>query len=997
MNTKLDNITTQYRKFNDNQALTEGQLNEFIDYFEDQDRLSRTRLSGVGVVCGFKSGLVGTSSLQKIDLAQERELYLADFKYINIKQGAGVTTDGDLITLRKTDPKSQEISIDFESHNYSHYREYKDTLRYPHFFNKDKQMQLLELVTSEEYEILLSEGSNALDFFPVNAITRLDKKIVILYLESYSNEESPCEDANCDNNGAEQVSNLRVLLADQDDVENFMVNGDAKDGIFQQHNGYEELYEELKDIEAKRVILSSSVTTAESLRIKFQDAVQSPTILKDLSDGFSAIAKTFKIDMFFGGFSLADKLKQVLNTSGGDYQYRYDLLKDLIDTYNEIKELVLHLKFECCPEIASFSKHLMLGPVGATLGLGDHTPYRHNFYNSPITTNDDENHQRLVFLANRFVQKINDFQTFSGQIKITPSKRYAHLGEKALPIYYNVTKKLLEKWNFEKTQLNRETFNLSYHTNNLASVNFVQNPLLYSIDDTDFYRVEGHLGLPYKTALKNINDLRTKNNLAFQVYALVLRKGKNDAVRREISTAIEEPTIISIKELRDKLISISSDISNDSKDPERTLQTISGLDSQLKMLNTAEFAPSLSGVSVIKQNPKEDDAVSELLSEFLERKSGLEHVGGVDQGGSIFLIYDHEDNNKVIADFSLPYLCCSKKDPVFLVFPAEKLCKNDAAIPVTVLPLDGIIKAFASGTEVKAIKQIGGQNFFDPSLVADQHLEQPITFTVDDDPVDTKIVVHGLPNVSVTTGEIAYGDDKDNPDATVFFKATIVGSLEGLEYEWDFGDGSPIVKTDVFPQNGIFSHPYNLIAGQEDIYNPKLTVINANGCSTQFNVAPLTLTGQSTVSCLNGMRIVVQYKTGKSPGHGCNDANFNLKGNNVLIKGLTPNTNPNVKGNIYLSNTLGSNDQRNYPVGEPQGTNPNRYSELIITQEEAQEIASKSTDGFISFALECALPSCHTGVAWTQIFLADNPIPIYDNFPKDNFLSINPCTGEIKK
>jgi len=55
MNAKLDNITTQYRKFNENQVLTEGQLNEFIDYFEDQDRLSRTQLSGVGIVCGFKS------------------------------------------------------------------------------------------------------------------------------------------------------------------------------------------------------------------------------------------------------------------------------------------------------------------------------------------------------------------------------------------------------------------------------------------------------------------------------------------------------------------------------------------------------------------------------------------------------------------------------------------------------------------------------------------------------------------------------------------------------------------------------------------------------------------------------------------------------------------------------------------------------------------------------------------------------------------------------
>ena len=57
MSTKLSTITTQYRKFNTNQVLTEAQLNEFLDYFEDQDRMSRIGLSGVGIVCGFKCRL----------------------------------------------------------------------------------------------------------------------------------------------------------------------------------------------------------------------------------------------------------------------------------------------------------------------------------------------------------------------------------------------------------------------------------------------------------------------------------------------------------------------------------------------------------------------------------------------------------------------------------------------------------------------------------------------------------------------------------------------------------------------------------------------------------------------------------------------------------------------------------------------------------------------------------------------------------------------------
>ncbi|MBL4605338.1 MAG: hypothetical protein JKY02_06705 [Flavobacteriaceae bacterium] len=60
INTKLVDISTQYSKFNKNQVLTETQLNGFLDYFDDQHRLSRTSLSGVGIVCGFKVAYDGS-------------------------------------------------------------------------------------------------------------------------------------------------------------------------------------------------------------------------------------------------------------------------------------------------------------------------------------------------------------------------------------------------------------------------------------------------------------------------------------------------------------------------------------------------------------------------------------------------------------------------------------------------------------------------------------------------------------------------------------------------------------------------------------------------------------------------------------------------------------------------------------------------------------------------------------------------------------------------
>ena len=54
MQALLQKITPDYRAFVDDQVLTAGQLNEFLDFFQDQDRLSRVCLSGVGIVCGFE-------------------------------------------------------------------------------------------------------------------------------------------------------------------------------------------------------------------------------------------------------------------------------------------------------------------------------------------------------------------------------------------------------------------------------------------------------------------------------------------------------------------------------------------------------------------------------------------------------------------------------------------------------------------------------------------------------------------------------------------------------------------------------------------------------------------------------------------------------------------------------------------------------------------------------------------------------------------------------
>jgi len=842
MNAKLDNVTTQYRKFNENQALTEGQLNEFIDYFEDQDRLSRTRLSGVGVVCGFRSEYVdfilqpensrGIES-RPGDVNLENPL-----QTIMITQGVGVTTDGDLITLRQKEDKPSEVSIDFETKNYRYYKNYSDKLEYQHFRIEDKQIPLLELFTEKE---LKDAGANIADYKPVSDLSNINDKIILLYLESYSNDESPCEDADCDNTGAEQVSNLKVLLADSASVSALIARGDAKDTIYKAHNAYEELFDHLPKIEAKRVILNADITSAKKLKEKFRDASDA---VAELSDGFSAIASTFNVSVNLGGQSLTDKLTSLLlpqATRVEDYQYRYDLLKDLIDTYNEIKSLILHLNFECCPGIASFPKHLMLGAVGTTLELGKYAPFRHSFYNSPVTTNDDENYERVVMLANRFVQKLNGFQSYVGPIKITPSNLYVRLGDKAIPYYYNVDKPLLTQWNFEKTRTDRETYNLSYHTTNLAGEGFVQDPLNYNIDNNDFYRIEGHLGLPYKTALQNINDLKAKYGLAFDVIALVLKKGE------KLGGDVPREKTVSIDDLRKQLVAISSDISNQKNDSQNTLLNISKLDEKLRLLNQAEFSKegSPDGVNVVKQDPKKDDVVSELLSEFLERKSGLEHVAGVEPGGTFVLIYENETDNQVLADFSLPYLCCSKKDPVFLSLPKSKLCQKDTPIEMTIVPVNGEVKAFVNNTQIPVITQSAGQNLFDPSLVNPTYLGQTITFTVNDDPVEVQMVVHPQPSITLTMDSPVY--DYTSNEATVYFKVVNNGSSPITAYQWNYGDNT--TDNAVPNTSGLVAHVFSIIPNENTTYHTTLNVISeSTGCSTQVAI-DVELSGLKLVSC----------------------------------------------------------------------------------------------------------------------------------------------------
>jgi hypothetical protein len=192
MTAKLTEITTQYHTFVDNQVLTKDQLNGFISYFEDQDRLSRVFLHGVGIVCGFNLK------------------FNAAGKSVTITQGVGVTTDGDLLTLQQNIPLSRNKSIALGEIKFTHAKKFEDKFAdYPFFKRTQITGEQIKLIPFEMWELLPVKEENAVE---TSSVSNVEKKVVVLYLESYPKPADLCTAIDCDSQGIEQVTRLRVLL-----------------------------------------------------------------------------------------------------------------------------------------------------------------------------------------------------------------------------------------------------------------------------------------------------------------------------------------------------------------------------------------------------------------------------------------------------------------------------------------------------------------------------------------------------------------------------------------------------------------------------------------------------------------------------------------------------------------------------------------------------------------------------------------------------------------
>lgn len=527
MTPKLKDITTSYHSFQNDQVLTAPQLNEFLNYFEDQDRLSRIRLSGVGIVCGFKVSLIQEKQFLPIDAelvtAAEKKLFNSKVTKIVIEQGCGVTTDGDLLYLRENSENKPLKKIKVGPETYTNYKVYDDHRSgYAQFIRDGKQIPLWELIPGSE---VTSETTDPV----LSAFPDLDKMVVLLYLECYEDEPNLCDGLSCDNQGREQVARLRALLVSQSDADYIL----SSDMIFNKHD-LMATYLKMKDLSVKRVVANTvNSASLNNLKASFE-LTNEAQLISEMKDGLTLMRNKIHpyyqdhpIDSILSALNV--KLPAATPSQPLYFQYRYDLLRDIVDSYNEAKELFIEVATECCPSITAFPKHLMLGKLSPTEEDSMVSRYRHKFYKSPILVDESKEFEPFMWTLFRMLHQLNAYPAlpetnagglYRSEIKITPSNYRTELGKKAIPFYYNLNSSLLRAWNREKTLKGKYKLNLSYNTGLLDTSPAIQTPLRYNLEGTNFLRIEGHQGRDYKEVMAKINQIKKDNGLSFDLKAI---------------------------------------------------------------------------------------------------------------------------------------------------------------------------------------------------------------------------------------------------------------------------------------------------------------------------------------------------------------------------------------------------------------------------------------------------------------------------------------------
>ena len=514
-------IPNTYPVFEADQVLTNQHLNNLFNYLDQQERLTRNKLIGSGIVCGLEiTNANGT---------------------IEISKGCGLTSQGFLILLCETVytyyiPYTRPaLPDDLEFVTQCNTEIDRNHIPFFASSNGDNGNGLFQLITDETYNGLDDTGkASAIQIAQAND---LPNYIVVLFLEADELALKNCDTNDCNDKGSRMDLEVKALLVDKSLLTPNGTNGDTNKLLH---------YTQLRRYNVPVKTLSTADDVLNGF-INLTDDATIDSLADDLN--YCYIQYQHLLDSFTSNpfVSLSADLKIwrqfIIKRFPFLIQYFYDLLDDLIKAFNEFIQKITDVMSECCGDEMQFPFHLMLGEATLNSGNQAASSYRQYFIYSPLFDPQNEGLYAIRSLFARIVLMYRNFQIteqafkekkmpLGREIKITPSRYGATpLSHRCIPYYYqpvqdqkklatDIAGDLYVFWDYVKTKKGRAAFNLSYNANQYTTADQVINPLNYDIEAFDFYRVEGHIGQQVDDVLLDVTTIQQQNNLPFQAVAL---------------------------------------------------------------------------------------------------------------------------------------------------------------------------------------------------------------------------------------------------------------------------------------------------------------------------------------------------------------------------------------------------------------------------------------------------------------------------------------------
>lgn len=505
----------EYIFFEPDQVLTNDHLNQLFGYLDQQERWTRNKLIGVGIVCGLELS------------------YDSSAGSISISGGVGITSQGYLIN--SCTPAIYTSVIPYVQ------KPLPDILPFtcdptPFYLPNDYGIiyQLLNAEVVSKRKQDPCAGCNPdpnnppptqTQPQPITSITNLSDYVVVLFLEAQEKDLKNCNMQDCNNKGELMIFTLTPLLVLKKFINPNGANlpSKPKEIRFKRFNvPYTDLKNSTQILEAFLKIMDMNTLAEIEGALSYCYAYTSAYFPGLTNFPFTSTP----------GQYLHDTIDKILKTDPIFIQYCYDFLNDLILAYYEFREAAKCADNACCVSECLFPLHLVLGVAGTNTSSSDQ--YRQPFLKVAGCCQDGGINE-LQFLYNRMLLMVELFydvyraSLFTREkrlqpVKITPSEyEFFPLSQRAIPYYYNQNKtgdQLYEYWNYERSMNGNAAFNLGYNAVDYNQDDFVQNPLKYDIEKYTFFRVEGHIGEQYQTALTNILSLRQQYNLPFDVVAI---------------------------------------------------------------------------------------------------------------------------------------------------------------------------------------------------------------------------------------------------------------------------------------------------------------------------------------------------------------------------------------------------------------------------------------------------------------------------------------------